>query len=158
MRYTDLFRLDGQTAIVTGLVVSFFTMGLYDLVVRAIFGDQVPWWIDIFALIFPPKKPDAPKLPMMLVGLLALFAVACTPLEKAIVKAGIDDIECALSKIDLPDDVIVRDCFDKLSPEEKRKALEQVHAQRAARAKLATEAHARGFDDAKTKLSCGGAK
>lgn len=48
-----------KSVVVTGLVTSFVTMGLFDLLVKAIFNGQPPWWIDILALIFPsnPTQP-----------------------------------------------------------------------------------------------------
>lgn len=45
-----------KEAVITGLVTSFVTMGLFDLLVKAVFNGQPPWWIDILALIFPPAK------------------------------------------------------------------------------------------------------
>lgn len=48
-----------KTVVVTGLVTSFVTMGLFDLLVKAVFNGQPPWWVDVLALIFPsnPTKP-----------------------------------------------------------------------------------------------------
>jgi hypothetical protein len=60
-----------QEAVINGLLVSFLTMGLFDLVVKAIFGGKEPAWLARLAFIFPASKKseddednrDTPKLP-----------------------------------------------------------------------------------------------
>ena len=42
-----------QSAVIDGLMVAFCTMGLFDLVIKAIFNGNEPRWIKILALVFP---------------------------------------------------------------------------------------------------------
>jgi hypothetical protein len=53
-----------RTAVVQGFLVAFVTMGLFDLVVKAVFKGNEPRWIAWLVLIFPKAKSnEAPPLP-----------------------------------------------------------------------------------------------
>lgn len=52
-----------KSAVLDGLTVSLFTMGLFDLVVKAIWQGSEPKWIAALALIFPQPKADATPAP-----------------------------------------------------------------------------------------------
>jgi hypothetical protein len=52
-------------AIIQGFTVAFVTMGLFDLVVKAVFNDHPPQWLSALALVFdkPPSSPPTQSSP-----------------------------------------------------------------------------------------------
>lgn len=53
-----------EKAVASGVRAVFFTLGGYAVFTKAIFGGNVPQWLQVLALIFPPKPALAPRVPV----------------------------------------------------------------------------------------------
>lgn len=145
-----------KVAVLTGLAVSFCTMGLFDLLVKAIFNGSPPWWIDILALVFPKssggKLPPPPKVPPglgVLTLLLAFLLTACSWLnQNASIFPTPKMIFCVANEVnngDTDPKQIIKACPDvaQLALDDLQKLIDGEIAAKAARAASAADGGAK---------------